>query len=168
MKLITTIFTLFCASSVFSENLQVNITPEKSEHAGVRFAVFTEPQKLMHDQFRIFWVVIAITPADKNTASSTAHVDVWDDNQFVYAHILQSCKPDDIPDNLKKQINTKEALLFWFSINPMYLKKTWFSYQIARNKPDGEPTDCVIQLGNFIKPNQVPVDTAHKLADPQH
>ena len=162
MKLIPMIITLFCASSVFSENYQVDITPEKPEQAGFRFAVFTEPQKLMHDKFRVLWVVMAITPTDKNKASSTAYVDVWDDNQFVYAHVLQSCKPDQLPDNLKKQISTKEALLFWFQINPMYLKRTWVSYQIARSKPDGEPTDCVIHLGEFIEAQQSGQGTLHK------
>lgn len=150
MKLITMILALFCASPVFSENLQVNITPNKPQHSGVHFAVVAEPEKLVHDQFRICWVVVAVTPSDKSTASQTAYLEVWNGNQFVCSSVLPSCKPTDIPINLKKQIKNDGAIFFSFKINPVYLKKSWFGYQIGKNAAGSEPTDCVIHLEEFI------------------
>lgn len=155
MKLITIILALFCASSVFSENLQVDITTNKTQHGGVRFAVVAESEKLMHDQFRVYWVVVAVTPSDKSTASQSAHLEVWNGNQFVYSSVLSSCKPTAIPINLKQQIKTDGASLFSFKINPAYLKKSWFNYQIGKDATGGDPIDCVIHLEEFIMtPNQ--------------
>ena len=154
MKRIMIILTLFCASPAFSENYQVDITPDMPEHAGVRFAVFSEPQKLMHDQFRQLWVVVAITPTDNRTLQQTASVGVWDDNQYVYSGAIPSCKPSDIPDNLRKQVEADKTILFSFMINPAYLSNTRFSYQIEANDPDDEPTDCVIHFGKYIEAQQ--------------
>ena len=140
------IITLFCASSVFSENYQVDITPEKPEHAGFRFAVFTEPQILMHDQFRQLWVVVAVTSTNTGTMSPTAFVAVWDGNQYVYSGDLPSCKPTDIPISLRKQVETDGTIIFSFKINPSYLANTRLFYQIEDDAPDGESTSCVILL----------------------
>jgi len=154
MKTILIILTLFCASPAFSESLPIDITPNNPEHAGVRFAVFTEPQKLMHDQFRQLWVVVALTPTDKSSMQQTAFVGVWNDNQYVYSGAIPSCKPSDIPDNLRKQVEADRTILFSFKINPAYLSNSRFSYQIEANGPDDEPTDCVIFLGKYIEAQQ--------------
>ena len=148
------ILTLFCAAPAFSESIPIDITPEYNEHAGVRFAVFTEPQMLKHDQFRESWVVVTVTPTDKSAMSQTAYVEVWDGNQHVYSGDLPSCKPTDIPDSLRKQVEADGTILFSFRINPTYLTNTRFFYQIENDAPDGEPTYCVILFGNYMKAQQ--------------
>ena len=148
------ILTLFCAAPAFSESIQIDITPENPEHAGVRFAVFTEPQKLMHDQFRELWVVVAVTSTNTGTMSPTAIVEVWDGNQYVYSGDIPSCKPTEISDTLRKQVESDGTVLFSFKINPAYLNNSRFYYQIENYGPDAEPTNCVILFGNYMKAQQ--------------
>ena len=154
MKLITMVLTLFCATPAFSESLQIEITPENPEHTGVRFAVFSEPQILMHDQFRESWVVVAVTSTNTGTMSPTAYVEVWDGNQYVYSSVLPSCTPTDIPISLRKQVETDGTIIFSFKINPSYLANTRLFYQIKNDAPDGEPISCVILFGNYKKAQQ--------------
>lgn len=148
------ILTLFCAAPAFSESIQIDITPENTEHAGVRFAVFTEPQILMHDQFRQLWVVVAVTSTNTGTMCPTAFVEVWDGNQYVYSGDIPSCKPTEISDSLRKQVETDGTVLFSFKINPAYLSNSRFCYQIESDDPDGEPTNCFILFGNYMKAQQ--------------
>jgi len=167
MKLILNTLVLLCTSCVFAENLQVEITRKNPEHGGVHFSVVAEAEQLMHNQFQVSWVVVAVKPSDQSNAAQTAYLEVWDGDRFVYASALPACKPSDIPINLPKQISTDNAVLFAFKINPAFLKRTWFNYQIPRHSTQGEPTDCVIHLEEFIrKPNQAAQATARKLADP--
>ena len=148
------ILTLLWAAPAFSESLPIDITPNNPEHAGVRFAVFTEPQILMHDQFRQLWVVVAVTSTNTGTMSPTAFVEVWNDNQYVYSGAIPSCKPTDISDNLRKQVQSDGTVLFSFKINPAYLSNSRLSYQIEAKGSDDEPTDFVIFLGKYIKAQQ--------------
>ena len=154
MKLIMMLLSLFCATHAFSESVQIDITPNNPEHAGVRFAVLTEPQVLMHDQFRQSWVVVALTPTDQSALSPTAYVEVWDGNKYVYSGVLPSCTPTVIPISLRKQVETDGTILFSFKINPSYLTNTRFYYQIENDDPDGDPINCVILFGNYMKAQQ--------------
>lgn len=154
MKLIMMSLALVC-TSVFAENLRVEITQKKPEHDGIRFAVAAEPQNLMHDQFQVCWVVVAVKPSDERTTAHAAYLEVWDGRLFVCSSVLPSCKPSDIPINLQKTIQIDGTVLFSFKINPAFLNRTWFSYQIPPHETGGEPTDCVIHLDEFItKPNK--------------
>ncbi|MDD5708062.1 MAG: hypothetical protein PHR35_19255 [Kiritimatiellae bacterium] len=156
MKLILNILALLCTASVFAENMQVEITRKKPEHDGVHFAVVAEPGKSMDHHSQVSWVVVAVRPLDKNTMAHTAYLEVWDGERFVCSSVLPSCKPSDIPINLQKQIKTEGAVLFSFKINPAFLKRTWFNYQIPRHSAEDEPTDCVIHLEEFMeKPNSL-------------
>lgn len=154
MKTITMILGLLCATPALSESFQVDITPENTVHAGVRFAVVSAPEKLMQNQFQVARVIVAVTPASTSTASSAGYIEVWDDNQFVFSSILKPCMPSDIPKTLKAQIKTKDAILFSFKINPLYLRNTWFNYQASGSSTDDEPIDYVIHLRNFVKPSK--------------
>ncbi len=169
MKLIQNILVLLCTSSVFAENLQVEITPTKPECDGVQFAIAAEPEKLVHQQFQVSWVVVAVRPPDESMVAHTAYLEVWDGNRFVYSSELPSCKVSDFPITLQKQIKVDGAILFSFKINPAFLTRTWLNYQIPRRSTQGEPTDCVIHLEEFIKkPNHATSKPAPGAASPAH
>ncbi len=148
-------FALFAVLFVFAllayaEVPDFNISRKQKNYNGFRFEVYTHKRDLMHKQFEIYDVVVAITPSKRKNIEHNISAEVWDDRQFIYSATLTEDRYENLSLNIQKKIKDKKALLFFFQINPKFAKKTWLNYQIVRNDGSVE-MNCVITLKDYIK-----------------
>ncbi len=140
------------ASVVASEAEVPNfkITPKQAQYKDVAFQVLFEEQKLMHDQWKSYSVVVCVSPGKRTVLYKEGYIEVWGCKQFIYSSSLPRTTADMLPDNLKRQIKAKEPILFWFSINPEFARESRFIYQVLRDDGSVE-MNCVIELKEFVK-----------------
>ncbi|MFH1621849.1 MAG: hypothetical protein ABIA97_01850 [Candidatus Omnitrophota bacterium] len=155
----------------FAEVPIESITPQKLNYKDFFFSVYYEKEDPRHDAFEIYRVVIAISPGKRKHIDEKAYLEVWNDDSFVYSDTLEKVKADDLTITLRKKLKESETLLFFFRINPDFLKETWFSYQIIPDEEHGKVVsyekdgalvketftegcffemDCVLLLKDFI------------------
>jgi hypothetical protein len=133
-----------------SEVPEFKITPKQTQYRDFGFQVLFEEQKLMHDQWKICWVVVSISPGKRKVLDKEGYMEVWDRKHFIYSSSLPQTTVDMVPDSLKKEIKGKTPFLFLFSINPEFAGESWFNYQVLRDDGSGE-MNCKIGLREFLK-----------------
>ena len=135
----------FCLQA--TEIPDFHISPEQNNYKGFGFEVYIQKQNLMHKEFEICDVVIAITPEKRKIVNRDIWIEVWDDKQFVYSSVLNETSYKMLTDSIQKKIKNKKALLFEFRLNPKYMNSTWISYQVE----DGDEVEmnCLIKLKDY-------------------
>lgn len=127
-----------------------NITRAKPKYKDFAFQVAFEQRKLMHDQFQIYNIVIAIKHQKRKRLDSEGYTEVWDDKQFIYSCSVPQTTADSLPMSLRKKIDTESAMLFFFKMNPRYIHRSWFNYQVLRDDGSIE-MNCLIRLKDFVE-----------------
>lgn len=144
---------LLLSQTSFAEIPDFYVTPHKLSYDDFRFAVDFENRHLMHNQFEIYTIAISVIPGSRKTIRLDGYLEVWQDNTFVYGSTLQPAKHNSISITLRQKIKDPNAIVFLFDLNPHYITKSWFNYQIV-NDDGSVQMNCVIRLGDFIPPSE--------------
>lgn len=126
-----------------------SVTRAQSNYKDFVFQVEYEPWKLMHDQFQIYNIVIAIKHEKRKHLDPEGYIEVWGDKKFIYSCSVPQTTEESLPMTLKKKVETENAMLFLFRMNPRYLHESWFNYQVLRDDGSVE-MNCVIRLKDFV------------------
>lgn len=126
-----------------------NITRAKPNYKDFAFQVGFEQWKLMHDQFQIYNIVIAVKHEERKHIHPEGYVEVWGDKTFIYSCSVPQTTEDSLGLRLKKTIETENAMLFFFRLNPRYIDESWFGYPVLRDDGSSE-MNCVIRLKDFV------------------
>jgi len=132
------------------ETLEFKITSKQLRYKDFEFSVLFEEEKLAHEQWKIYWIVICIDTGKNKEFQQEGHIEVWGNKKFIYGSLLHRTKIDNLPSNLRNQIKSKNPILFSFSINPEFLNESWFGYQVLRDDGTVE-MNCLIELKEFVK-----------------
>lgn len=128
---------------------QAQITPKQSSYKDFRFDVLYEPEKLMHEQFKIYQVVICVRPGNRTRVEKHVWFNVWKGHTFVCSAGLVPTSPEWLPISLRDRVKDPEAMLFTFEINPDFVEKSWLMYQVCGNNGRIE-RNCLLRLRDFI------------------
>ena len=71
------------------------------------------------------------------------------DSEFVVSCSVPQTAEDSLGLRLKKKVETENAMLFFFQMNPRYIEESWFNYQVLRDDGSVE-MNCVIRLKDFV------------------
>ena len=126
------------------------ITPKAIKYEDFTFQVGFEPMKLYHRQFQIYDIVISIRHQKRKNVNPEGYVEIWDGRRFVFSCSVPQAGEDALSVTLKKKIETRDAMLFFFLMNPGYIEESRFIYQVRRDDGSAE-INCVIRLKDFIK-----------------
>ncbi len=127
-----------------------NITRTVRNYRDFVFQVEFEQQGFSHGQYEMYHVVIAIKHDKRKHVNPAGYIEVWDDKQFIYCSKLPQTEESHLRMNLKKKLDTENAMLFYFQINPRYIKRSLFDYQVLRD--DGRvEMNCVVRLKDFVE-----------------
>jgi hypothetical protein len=128
---------------------EINITNTVSHYRDFAFQVGFMQEELRHENFQIYDFVIAITCGNRKNLASVGYIEVWDDSQFVCSSSVQHADESSLPLSLKKKVETKNALLFFFRMNPHYVKESRFTYQVLRDDGSVE-MNCLLRVKDFV------------------
>lgn len=140
---------LALASASPAEVPDFPINPKQTRYRDFSFAVRHEKRKLTHSQFEIYRVLVSIIPGKRKELDREAYIEVWNDKEFVYSSTIPKTTPDSVSVNMRKTVPATDSMLFSFDINPKFVKKTWFNYQILRDDGSVE-MNCIIHLDDFL------------------
>ncbi|WP_143544065.1 hypothetical protein [Rhodopirellula sp. MGV] len=130
----------------FGEVTSVDVTRIDNSVGATSFHVFTSEQELMHDQFRIANVVVAIHGPD--LSGHQLHVAVWDANRFMYSSLIDPSDASVIHFDLRTRLHGfLFDRLYTFDINAELLGDSWCS--IMTPHPVDGKTECVLRFKDF-------------------
>ena len=129
---------------------EFRITRERPNYKDFAFQVGFEQWKLRHDQFQIYNIVIAIKHQKRKHLDPEGYIEVWGDKKFIYSCSVPQTTEDSLGLRLKKRIETENAMLFFFRMNPRYIHESWFNYQVLRDDGSVE-MNCLIRLADFAR-----------------
>ena len=128
------------------EVTSTNITPKSNRVGQTSFNVIASKRELMHDQFQIASVCVAIHGPD--LSEHRLYVAVWDTRRFLYGSLLVPCNASSIPIDVSNRLqNVRYDRLYYFEINLDLLGSSWCS--IMTPHPVDGKTDCVLRLKEF-------------------
>ncbi|MCP4594061.1 MAG: hypothetical protein GY842_25285 [bacterium] len=131
------------------ETPDLNITRDASKYGGFTFQVGFEQERVMHDRFQIYSIVIAIKHEEHRHLAQEGYVEVWGDKKFIYSCAVPQVTEGSLGLRLKEKVETPNAMLFFFRMNPRYIHESWFNYQVLRSDGSVE-RNCFIRLKDFI------------------
>ena len=128
------------------EVTSTNVTPASSRVGQTSFHVLASQRELMHDQFQIASVCVAIHGPD--LSDHQLCVAAWDTRRFLYASLLTPCDVSNVPIDLRTHLRSVPYdRLYYFDINIELLGSSWCS--IMTPHPVDNKTDCVLRLTDF-------------------
>ena len=125
-----------------------NITPKQPDYKDFHFEVYWEPEKLMHNQYEIYRVAIYISPGARTNIDRNSYLAVLNDRIFICSAELAPSPLESVPINLRK-IKDRKTMLYTFRINPDFIQRSWFNYQIVMQDGSVE-MNCELHLSDFI------------------
>ena len=126
-----------------------NITRAVSNYKDFDFQVEWEPEKLKHGQFEIYDIVVAVKHGQRKHLSPEGYIEVWDGKQFIFSCSVPQATKNSLRLTMKKKVETENAMLFFFRVNPRYITDSWFNYQVLRDDGSVE-MNCLVRLKDFV------------------
>ena len=128
------------------ELTSADVTPASNSVGRTVFNVVAAERELMHDQFRVASVCVAIHGPD--SSNQQLHVAVWDTHRFLYGCLLDPCDVSSVPIDLRTRLESLPFdRVYYFEINVDLLAGSWCS--ILTPHPVDDRTHCVLRLKEF-------------------
>lgn len=128
------------------EVTSTNVTPASNRVGQTSFNVVASKRELMHDQFQIASVCVAIDGPD--LSDHRLYVAVWDAHRFLYASLLTPCDVSNVPIDLRTRLRSVSFdRLYYFDINVDLLCSSWCS--IMTPHAVEIKTECVLRFKDF-------------------
>lgn len=136
----------FDDSFTCGEVTSTSITPTSNGVGQTSFNVIGSKRELMHDQFQLASVCVAIHGPD--LSEHRLYVEVWDTRRFLYGALLVPCNASSIPIDVSNHLqNVRYDRLYNFEINVDLICSSWCS--IMTSHPVDGKTNCVLRLNKF-------------------
>lgn len=142
---------LFAMASSERELPDKAVTLEDPVCGDMCFGVVYESEQVHHSKFAIYQILITVAHGARKSVATDGHIEIWDDQKFIFSGPLPKVDEESIPLNLQNKGKTKDSVLFLFQINPRYVRESWFSYALLGSDGSSE-MNCVLRLRDFIKP----------------
>ncbi len=133
-------------SFICGEVTSMDVTPKSNRVGQTSFSIVASKRELMHDQFQIASVCVAIHGPD--LSNHRLYVAVWDFHRFLYASLLSPCDVSSVPDDLHTRLQSLPFdRLYYFDINLDLLVSSWCSIMVP-HPVDGK-IECILRLKDF-------------------
>ena len=108
------------------EVTSTNVTPTSNRVGQTSFNVVASKRELMHDQFQIASVCVAIQGPD--LSNHQLYVTVWDAHRFLYASLLTPYDVSSVAIDLRTRLRgVAFDRLYYFEINIDLVSNSWCS-----------------------------------------
>ncbi len=126
------------------------ITPQQTQYDDIIFAVYFRERLTRHDKWRSYVITILVYPDSRKQIDDTGHLQIQHQGQFIAANSIPKTKQDALPYEIRRNIESRRAIAFTFTLNQDFTNGSWFNYQV-RNDDGSVQMNCHIDLETFLK-----------------